>query len=353
MNPSLQAPLVTAALALGGIAGADTFAVKALPDLPDPHGLAGAFAGIHRGQLLTGGGANFPDGLMPWQGGKKTWHDRLFALDLEAENPVWRQIGQLPEPNGYGVSLSASEGILLLGGGDAQRNSAKARLLSLAADGTPRFRDLPDLPAPRAQLCGALVGRKVHLCGGTEQPDSNRAAADHWCLDLDHPAAGWQSLPPLPGPGRILATAAACDGTFLVLGGCSLAPDAQGKPVRTYLREAWGFAAGRWQRLADPPRASVAAASPAPVRGRHVFLVSGDDGSQTALASPALHRGFTPEILRYDLGADAWQTDGQLSVPPSVTLPAVPWRERFLFVNGEVRPGVRTPRVFALVPAAP
>ena len=342
--------MMAAALALSTAAPADTFAIKPLPDLPDPHGFAGAFAGIHRGRILAGGGTNFPDGVMPWQGGKKVWHDRLFVLDLAAGEAVWREVGRLPEPNGYGVSLTAEEGVLLVGGGDAERHSDKVRLLTLDATGSPVFRNLPALPAPRAQLCGALVGRTVHVCGGIARPDSPAAAADHWALDLDRVLDGWRVLPPLPGPGRILATAAACDEAFLVLGGCSLAPDPQGKPARTYLREAWKFVGGKWSRLAAPPRASAAAASPAPVVGHDVFLVSGDDGLQAGLATPAEHKGFTPEILRYDAAGDAWEVDGRLRVPPPVTLPAVPWRNGFILVNGEIRPGVRSPEVFSLVP---
>ena len=199
-------------------------------------------------------------------------------------------------------------------------------------------------------MCGALVGRHVHLCGGIPKPDSTRATTDHWSFDLDHPERGWRVLPSLPAPGRILATAAAVDGGFLVFGGCSLAAGADGKASRTYLLDAWRFADGKWSALPDLPRASVAAASPAPVVGSSVFLVSGDDGAQTGLASPADHKGFTAQILRLDQGAEAWEECGKLEVPPPVTLPVAPWQGGFIFFNGEVRPGVRTPRVFQLVP---
>ncbi len=35
-------------------------AVKALPDLPDPIGVAGPFVGVHNDALIVAGGANFP-----------------------------------------------------------------------------------------------------------------------------------------------------------------------------------------------------------------------------------------------------------------------------------------------------
>src|SRR4051794_13907380 len=51
---------------------------RPLPDLPDPLGLAGAFAGVSSGALLVAGGANFPNG-MPWDGGAKVWQDRVWV----------------------------------------------------------------------------------------------------------------------------------------------------------------------------------------------------------------------------------------------------------------------------------
>jgi hypothetical protein len=52
-----------------------------LAALPDAHGFAGCFAGLSGGRLLVAGGANFPDGVMPWDGGKKTW-PRITQLRL-------------------------------------------------------------------------------------------------------------------------------------------------------------------------------------------------------------------------------------------------------------------------------
>lgn len=320
-----------------------------LPAVPDAHGFAGAFAGIHRGFLLAGGGANFPDGVMPWNGGKKVWHDRLFALDLGTADAAWREIGKLPVPAGYGVALTTAEGVLMIGGGDANANFRAVTMMTF--DGSkPAFHKLPDLPVPLAQMTGALVGRRVHICGGIETPDAARATNGHWALDLDRIDSGWVALPPLPAEGRILATAAALGDALVVAGGCSLTPDENGKPKRGYLRETWSFAGGAWSRLADMPRAAVAAATPSPVRDGRMFVVSGDDGLQLNLASPAEHRGFTREILRFDPVENSWSASGELEGPAPVTLPAVPWRDRFILFNGEIKPGVRTPAVSLFKP---
>lgn len=348
MSVSMSHPLVAAAVAVSAVVQAEPFRTTALPSVPDEHGFAGAFSGIIGHQLIAAGGANFPDGVMPWKGGKKVWHDSLYSLDLNTPKSGWKLIGELPQVNGYGVSLTVREGVLLIGGGNATDHSKETFLLSIGHDGKPIFRKLPDLSVGLANMCGALVGRQVHLCGGIERPDSTTASNAHWMLDLDALDKGWQAQPALPGDGRILATAASVNDAFFMIGGCSLAPDAAGKPVRTYLRESWKFSEGKWTRVADLPRAAVASASPAPTNGSSLFIVSGDDGTQVGLKSPEEHRGFCKDVLRYDSSSNSWSTAGELNVPPPVTTAVTPWNGDFLFYNGEVRPGVRTPSVFLL-----
>lgn len=352
VNPVLTLPLA-ATLAIAPTSWAAEFRTAPMPQVPDPIGFAGAFAGVHHGHLLAAGGANFPDGVMPWDGGRKVWHTRVFSLDLGNPAATWKAAGKLPSPNGYGASITTPEGILIIGGGDEQRHFSEVWRMTLDADANASFQALPALPSPLAQMCGALVGRTVHLCGGISSPTATHALTDHWALDLDALEKGWSRAPALPAAGRILATAAACGNSFIVAGGCSLAPDAAGKPTRTYLIDAWRFANGTWTALDDLPRPAVAAASPAPTLGDAFFIVSGDDGAQTGLPSPAAHRGFTASVLRGDSDKGSWSAAGELQVPPPVTLPAVPWKDGFILVNGEVKPGVRTPQVILFTPQRP
>ncbi len=345
-------PLLIAALTASAGASAQGVVTSLLPAVPDAHGFAGTFTGVVGHQLLAGGGANFPDGRLPWEGGKKVWHDTLYVLDLASPEAGWKIMGRLPKANGYGVSLTAREGVLLIGGGDAKGHFQEVWLLALAADGTPVFRPMPPLPVALAQMSGALLDRQIHLCGGIETPDATHASNSHWMLDLDQLEKGWQTQAALPAVGRILATAAVVDDAFYFMAGCSLAPDAAGKPTRTYLRDAWKFSHGQWSRVADLPLPLVASASPAPVAGRSLFMVSGDDGSQVGQLPPKPHKGFSKNVLRYETGTDTWSSVGELTVPPPVTVAVTRWQDRFIFFNGEVSPGVRTPQVFLFTPSA-
>ncbi len=319
---------------------------KNLPALPDAKGFAGSFAGVSAGALLVAGGANFP-GRPPWEGGVKTWHDRIFVL--EQPTASWHPAGHLPRPSAYGLSFSTTGGVVMVGGGDATRNFADVSLAQW--DGVAvKFTALPALPAPLALAAGALVDRTVYVAGGLDRPDAKEARRIFLSLDLDQPAAGWRTLDPWPGAERFLAAGAACDGAFYLFGGARLVPDAHGQPRRDWLRDAWRYAPGAgWTRLADLPRPVVAAPSPAPVIGGKILLLGGDDGAQID-TPPAQHRGFPRAVLAYDVRADRWAETGP--VPFSlVTTPAVIWRGLIVIPGGEARPGIRSPAVWAAEPA--
>lgn len=315
-----------------------------LPPIPDQEGFAAPFAGVHGGALIVAGGANFP-GARPWEGGTKVWHDQVYVLDRP--DGVWRKAGTLPRPLAYGVSLSAPEGVICVGGSDAERHHADVFWMRLDADGAPVFEPLPPLPLPCANMCGALLGRVVIVAGGIEKPDATRALHQVWTLDLDAVSAGWREIEPWPGRERMLAAAGALDDSFYLVGGAALTTGADGKPEREWLRDAWRLTPGKgWRRIADPPAISVAAPSPMPEHAGRLLLIGGDDGSQV-LASPQEHRGFPTAVFGYDPAKDQWSPAGR--IPRGlVTTSALVWRERIVIPGGEIKPGIRSTEVWAL-----
>ena len=335
----------SALLALAAASQAQKLEWSVLPPLPDPHGFAAPVAGVARGALLVGGGANFPD-KMPWEGGTKIWYDRVWVLD--APDGAWKEAGRLPRPLGYGVSVSVAEGVFCAGGADSQSHRAETFLLDLK-EGKLDVRPLRDLPVACANMCGAVLGRTVFVAGGQAAPDSTSAFRCFWSFDLDHPDKGWAELDPWPGAGRILAVAAAADGSFFLCGGCSLAPDANGKATRTYLTDAYRFTPGKgWAQIPDLPRAAVAAPSPAPViKGRTILVLGGDDGTKANFEPKTLHPGFPRGIMAYDTKTRQWGAAGEVPAPRA-TVPVVEWHGKFVIPNGEVRPGVRSPEVHVL-----
>ena len=313
------------------------------PSLPDRQGFAGPFAGVSHGALLVAGGTNFPD-RKPWDGGKKVWYDTVFVL--EKPNAEWKVAGKLPRPLGYGVSVTHGNGVVCVGGSDADRHYADAFRVEWK-DGRLRTAKLPSLPEPIANACGAMVGESLYVAGGLEKPDATGTSATVYRIDLAAAAPKWTTIEPCPGGGRMLAVAAGFDGKFWLAGGADLVPAAGGVVERRYLKDAYCYdPAARWKRVVDLPNPVAAAPSPAPGDTSGFYVLGGDDGSQVGVA-PDRHRGFAKTILRYDAKADKWAPAGEMPAA-RVTVPCVLWGEVWVVPGGEVRPRVRSPEVWGV-----
>ncbi len=316
---------------------------ETLPPVPGNVGVAGAFAGVSGGVLLVGGGANFPD-RKPWDGGRKVWHDAVFAL--ETPGGSWKVAGRLPRPLAYGVSVSINGGMLCVGGSDSERHFADTFQVHWR-DARIEISPVAPLPVPLANAAGAVVSDTVYVVGGSEAPGEPSASGRCFTLGFDWKALQWREIEPLPGKPRILPAVGTTGGALYVIGGAALEPEGTGAR-RVYLRDVWRFQPGKgWQQCADLPRPAVASPSPVPAIGGFLYLLGGDDGSRVGFQPATDHPGFAKSILRYDPAGDAWQVLGE--VPASrVTVPVVEWQGRFAIPSGEVRPGVRSPEVWTL-----
>jgi N-acetylneuraminic acid mutarotase len=308
-----------------------------LPPIPDREGFAGSFAGVSGGALIVAGGSNFPD-RRPWEGGTKVWHDSVFVL--EKPDGAWKLAGKLPQPLGYGVSATTKDGIVCAGGSNAQGHHAQVFRL-IWRNGKLATLPLPPLPQPCANMSGAVVGDTLYVAGGLATPDATTALKTFWSLNLANTKPGWRELETWPGRERMLAAAGACAGSFFFFSGAALRAGADGKPVREWLKDAYRYTPRQgWRRIADLPRVSVAAPSPA----LNLHVIGGDDGAQVN-TPPTAHRGFPRDVLAYDAKNDMWSVAGK--VPFSlVTTTSVEWNSRVVVPGGEARPGVRSPEVW-------
>lgn len=314
-----------------------------LADLPDREGFAGMFAGVSGDALIVAGGANFPD-QRPWEGGAKTWYDEVWVLG--SATAKWQKAGRLPRPLAYGVSVTHENEIICAGGSNAEGHYADCFALRWAK-GELRRRELPPLPQPCANHCGAIADGVLYVAGGIDKADSTKALHTFWSLDLRKADARWIRLEPWPGKERMLAVAGSLGG-FLVCGGAALHADAEGKPARDWLNDAFRFTPDHgWEKLPPMPRVVVAAPSPAPVKSTSLYLLSGDDGSKFGFKPETEHPGFPRDALRFDVDEGRWLSAGP--VPFSrATVPTTEWQGRFIIPSGEARPGFRTNEVWQM-----
>ncbi len=315
------------------------------PPVPDAEGFAAPFAGVSGGALIVAGGANITG--EKWnETFTKTWFDSVFVL--EKPDGAWQSGGKLPRALGYGVSVTANDELTCIGGSDAARHYADVFRLEWRG-GALRTTALPSLPKPCANACGALLGRTIYVAGGIETPAATTALKTFWALNLDDAQPRWRELEPWPGPERMLAIAGVQDGSFFLFSGAKLSSGPDGKAVREYLRDAYRFTPDQgWKRIADLPRPAVAAPSPAIPLGASVLLVlTGDDGTKVTFQPIEKHPGFPRDVLAYDVAAGRWSVAGEAPFSRA-TAPVAKWGEQFVIPNGEVRPRVRTPEVWAL-----
>ena len=390
LSRSLACLMLCAALAAGG----EYLRWKELPELPPAPGqttqigVAGPFAGVHNGALIVAGGANFPDAA-PWEGGKKVWWDQAFILPESSPDASWIAVTSftLDRPMAYGATVSTDAGLVLIGGCDAQRCYADVSLWAWRPERKQLWTfPLPSLPRPLAFMAAAKIGDTVYVAGGQEAMENAQATNHFWALDLSKTVGEvrWQELAPWPGPPRVLPVVAAqSDGVtdcVYVLSGRNIGP---GKPTEI-LTDAYRYnpKTKQWTRLADialegeAPRCVMAATGYAS-GANHILVFGGADGKtflelerlgaaikaadeaeaaglkkqQTEILTN--HPGFSKDILAYHTITDTWAKAGELPTTSHVTTVAVKWGDAFVIPSGEIRPGVRTPKVWRAEPVKP
>jgi len=333
-----------------------------LPPIPDKIGFAGSFAGVAGEALLVAGGANFPDGGAPWTGSVKAWTDKIFVL--ESSEGKWKELGQLSQALGYGVSVNYKKSVILLGGSNEKGHHADVSMIDYK-QGKITITNLPQLPQPIANTCGVLLGDVIYVLGGIVKPDDKTAGTNFWALDLASGQKEWKSLPSWPGEGRMLSIAGALNGSVYLCSGVALR-DGQ----RKYLTDAYQYTPGSgWKNIADLPSAVAAAPSPAFALGKNQLLIfGGDDGVQAPNAATLKekHPGFSKQILSYEQDKNCWSVKGEIlnskkedavlnpnaSIWAPVTTTLTVWKGNVILPGGEVRPATRTPNVLMAKPVA-
>ena len=341
-------------------------------------GLAGAFIGTHGDALIIAGGANFPNGPF-WEGGNKVWWKEAYIY----HNGKW-QMGDLSHPVAYGVSISLPEGVVCIGGNDADTLYDEVFLLQWNAESNKlHIAPWPKLPTPLANMAGAKVGNAIYVAGG----DSPAGPGNHFLsLDLTSPATiqqGWQSLSSWPGPPLTHAVAVAQnDGeydAFYLMGGREL--------TREGSHNLWSGVysyhprSAEWKKRRDiqdtAGKVMTRSAGTAIASGsNHILLLGGADGemlnqfvswgnqlaaeenSGNSVAADSIlsirdsllthHPGFRREILAYHTLTDTWTHLGDIPQGSQVTTTAIRWQGDILIPTGEISPGIRTPDIWTL-----
>jgi hypothetical protein len=265
-------------------------AVAAFPALPE------AFSSF---------GAAATDGFIYVYGGHKgrthnystaTVHGKFRRLNLASPEIGWEE---LPEgPIGQGLALVAHGGLLYRLGGMQPKNgpSEQADNVSSAkcAVFDPKSRiwkDIPPFPAPRSSFDAVVVGDRIYVFGGWNQP--GRGKESEWretglVLDLRSKPLAWREV--LQPFQRRALNLAAADGKVFVVAGFT--PDEETDQTV----DVFDTATEQWSKTAPLPGAARNGFSPA---------ACGMEGA--VFASPA-----DGVVYRLDVKMNLWSEIGKL-----------------------------------------
>jgi cyclically-permuted mutarotase family protein len=356
-----------------------------LPDIPDTLGLAGAFVGKQGNALIFAGGANFPD-APPWKGGKKVFYNEIYVLRKDSTGHYWYSSKKLklPHPLAYGVTISTNQGIILTGGTDGKKVYKSVLRIHWDSDhNSIRIEHLPNLPTPLAFMSGAKLNDNIFIAGGQTSPKNTSATKAFYQLDLHELSKGWTKLPSWPGPKRVLAVAGAQyfhhHLNLFLFSGRNFKKNGSVELLTDSYR--YDPASQKWTVLSPITingKKRCIMGAPSVVFGDSTILVFGGDPGyelkrrvniqnrintlksiknntklnqeiqslQNTLDSLTIHASdYSSDVLAYVVSTDTWSKVGTLPSPSSVITDAIKWQNSIVIPSGEIRPGVRTPKV--------
>jgi len=308
-------------------------------------GVSAPYCGTAGDVLIMAGGANFPD-VPAADGGEKFFYDEIWGL--QPGGSVWFQAGTLPFPSAYGASYCTGDRIIMAGGANDGGSHSSVWSLSFS-DSRTGIRRLPDLPAAVEQGASASDGDRLYLAGGL---GNGKPQTCVFCCDTA--SFEWEVLAELPEP-LVQPVALAHENTLYVWGGYN--PEKNRALDYGY---AYDMSDGIWRRIAGPPDGgTLTGAAYAVMSDGRLAVCGGVDidifnGALTMPAekkkeymsqSPETYR-FRPEILSFDPVSSAWE---KLESSPGAARAGaglVAVRDGIVILNGELKPGVRTPHIW-------
>lgn len=341
----------------------DIQAMKGFPekDKNFAKGVSACFAGVTDGWLLIAGGCNFPKKSAK-DGGSKEFYRDIYVTELSDDSVFfWRKVGEFPQPVAYGVSVSTSDGIVCVGGMNAEGTLNTVYRISMENDKKVLIEVLPSLPCALDNMSGCILGNTVYIAGGNKDGKPSNV---FYCLNLEKLLEGWQKLPDFPGLPRIQPV-------------CAVQTDVTGRPA-FYL---WGgFAVGVGGSPASlsldgyvySPNSGKWTSLPAPVNrqgetislgggtavawgdslilcmggvNKDIFLQALRKPAPDYLSHPVEWYRFNRFLLAYNTHREKWQTIECIPATARAGAACVVWGKDLFYINGELKPGIRTPEI--------
>lgn len=341
----------------------DSLLLAPLPGKEVNPGLAGAFSGVYGDHLIIAGGANFPNGL-PWEGGKKVYHNDAYVYRFD--NGSWQHQGiySLADTLAYGAAVAINSGLLCLGGENERGITSGCVVLQYdSATNQILSSPFPSLPIPLTNLSAIAVDNKIYAAGGGSIDSvSNRM----FVINDKGENPQWQELAPLPHPVSNFVMTNLGNQIFVVGGRCQQSDGISELYLKVY---SYNIDGNKWTEKADLPYA-LSAGTGISLNDHQIILFGGDRGEtfhRTEMFIKEInagkdtvrkklmveeknqlqrkHPGFSNVMLLYDSKQNKWTEAGQIPFAAPVTTIAIRFRDEVIIPSGEIKAGIRSPHI--------
>ena len=333
-------------------------------------GIAGPVVGIINNKLIVAGGANFPD-KMPWQGGKKIYYNSISIFNKEKEQVFQEKIqNSLTSNIAYAANCITPLGVVYAGGENELGLSDKVYLLQWdEASNNLRQTKLPDLPVETTNGSLVCIDNTIYFLGGETLTYTTN---QFYSLNLNKINQGWMTLPVLPKPlSNMVVVAQHLNGQkqIYLLGGRAK----QKNGISDFSSDVYSFDIHLkiWDKKKSLPY-PLSAGTGAVFSEKYILLFGGDQGERFNKVEQTIsninlekeqfkkenlisiknkllesHPGFSNEILLYNTQKNIWLSNGFIPFNTSVTTNLVQWGDEIIIPSGEIKAGVRTPRIIS------
>ena len=218
--------------------------------------------------------------------------DQVHAYDPATR--TWSRKADIPWPISHSGVAVDGDYLYLAGGYPA--NATKTTQL-YGTNIVRRYNSVTDTwdtirSLPQARATGALVllGRELHWVSGTDITRADRA--EHWALNLEDPAATWQTRAPIP-TARNHVGHVVYDGKIYIIGGAILQDEAE---TALKIMEIYDPATDSWSRGPDMPTPRALIQGGVAVHNGKIIVAGGENSFQRA----------TAEVTSFDPATGKW-----------------------------------------------
>ncbi|MDU1911833.1 cyclically-permuted mutarotase family protein [Fusobacterium sp.] len=321
-------------------------------------GTAGVLSGVlDEKYVVVGGGANFPYDTVLNGGAKKLYSDVYLLEEKDGKLEVAEHTN-LDNEIGYGASVTVKDGVYYIGGGATAEADNDILFLNIK-NGKLSAEKIGDLPFTLQNGTAVEKDGKLYIISGKQN-----GKATNKIYEYNIATGEIKELAPVPGGAtRTQAVSQILDGKLYVFSGGDSTAYTDGYK--------YDFAADKWTSAAsvelDGKGISLLGASSVKLNEKEMMVIGGFnkevyDNAVANLGSlkgeelarfKAEYFGADPaefnwnrEILIYNSDSDSWKSIGQVPFDAPCGEGLVLIGNKIFSINGEIKPGVRTARMY-------